>query len=123
MHAKAKRSGLHGTLRARIVQQKSGFEKNSGTKCLSPIILSPLNGQVKMSPHEQGDIFIESERVATSGGDFSMYQGRGGRCQKRPAALLVRAASPTAGGNSSRRRGGGAWQTPSRAAQTPPPFP
>src|SRR5258708_29860389 len=59
--------------------------------CLSPIILSPLNGQVKMSPHEQGDILIESERVATSGGDFSMYQGRGGVCQSRRAALLERA--------------------------------
>ena len=38
--------------------------------CLSSIILSPLNGYVKMSPYETGDICIESERIATSGGDF-----------------------------------------------------
>jgi hypothetical protein len=30
MHAKAKRSGLHSTLRASIVNQKNAFEKNSG---------------------------------------------------------------------------------------------
>ena len=36
-----------------------------------------------MSPHEQGDTRIESERVATSGGYFSMYKGRGGVCQSR----------------------------------------
>src|SRR5229473_5095211 len=78
-----------------VVNMKlSPEERNLGrvkqVMCLSPIILSPLNGQVKMSPHEQGDILIESERVATSGGDFSMYQGRGGVCQSRRAALLER---------------------------------
>src|SRR6266404_6183557 len=31
MHAKAKLSGLHSTLRASIVKQKNAFEKNSGT--------------------------------------------------------------------------------------------
>src|SRR5712664_3107271 len=71
---------------------------------LSPIILSPLNGQVKMSPHEQGDILIESERVATSGGDFSMYQGRGGVCQSRRAALLERAPDQALEETSARRR-------------------
>src|SRR5260370_40029855 len=89
--------------------------------CLSPIILSPLNGQVKMSSHEQGDILFESERVATSGGDFSMYQGRGGVCQSRPAALLERAAHQALVQTAARRRGGGAGTRPSRPAQPPPP--
>jgi hypothetical protein len=43
--------------------------------CRGPIILSPLNSPVKMSPHEQGDIRREPERVTTSGGYFCMYQG------------------------------------------------
>jgi len=34
--------------------------------CLSSIILSPLNGNVKLSPHETGDIHVESEGTATS---------------------------------------------------------
>src|SRR6266481_5862235 len=34
--------------------------------CLSSIILSPLNGNVKMSPHETGDIHVESERTTAS---------------------------------------------------------
>src|SRR5260370_27999331 len=50
-------------------------------KCLSSIILSPLNGYVKMSPYETGDICIESERIATSGGDFLLREGRPGVCQ------------------------------------------
>src|SRR5258707_1820115 len=97
---------------------------NSKTeRCLSPIILSPLNGQVKMSPHEQGDIFIESERVATSGGDFSMDQRRGGGCQNPPAALLWPAPDQTLEKKLSRRRGGVAGRSQSRPAQSPPPFP
>jgi hypothetical protein len=40
-----------------------------------------------MSLHEQGDVRIELERVATNGGDFSMYQGRDG--------VLRNSASPT----------------------------
>src|SRR2546429_7541570 len=89
--------------------------------CLSPLILSPLNGQVKMSPHEQGDILIESERVATSGGDFSMYQRRDGGCQRRRAALLERAPDQALGENSARRRGGGSCPRHSRPAQPTPP--
>jgi hypothetical protein len=34
--------------------------------CLSPIIRSPLNGPVKMSPSEPGDTSLQPERVATS---------------------------------------------------------
>jgi hypothetical protein len=36
------------------------------TSCLSSIILSPGNGNVKMSPHETGDIHVESEGTAAS---------------------------------------------------------
>src|ERR1700730_6904306 len=54
--------------------------------CLGPIILSPLNGPVKMSPYETGDISLESERVATSGRDFLVCQGRVDVCQSGGAA-------------------------------------
>src|SRR5438876_11893417 len=92
------------------------FRKSFLLVCLSPLILSPLNGQVKMSPHEQGDILIESERVATSGGDFSMYQGRDGVCQSRRAALLERAPDQALEETSARRRGGGSGTRQSRPA-------
>src|SRR5258708_7573317 len=98
------------------VPHLSNREQYKSTCCLSPIILSPLNGQVKMSPHEQGDILIESERVATSGGDFSMYQGRGGVCQSRRAALLERAPDQALEETSARRRGGGSGTRQSRPA-------
>src|SRR5260370_41851650 len=88
--------------------------------CLSPIILSPLNGQVKMSPHEQGDILIESERVATSGGDFSMYQRGGGVCQSPRAALLEPPPQQALRETSSPRRGSGPAAPPSRPAYAPP---
>src|SRR5713101_9700684 len=55
-------------------------------KCLSSIILSPLNGYVKMSPYEQGDISLESERVATSGCDFILREGGSGVCPSRRTA-------------------------------------
>src|SRR5258708_16344719 len=74
-----------------------------------------------MSPHEQGDILIESERVATSGGDFSMYQGRGGVCQSRRAALLDRAPDPALEETSSRTRGGASGTRQSRPAYPAPP--
>src|SRR5271169_3370553 len=54
--------------------------------CLSPIILSPLNGPVKMSPYEQGDSSLEPERATTSGGDFFLHQRRTGVCQSGGAA-------------------------------------
>jgi hypothetical protein len=40
--------------------------------CLSSIILSPPNGNVKMSPHERKDIRVESEGTATSERDFRL---------------------------------------------------
>jgi hypothetical protein len=52
---------VHRTLPVWTLQGRGG---------LGPIILSPLNGPVKMSPYETGDISLQSERVATSGRDF-----------------------------------------------------
>ena len=54
--------------------------------CLSSIILSPLNGYVKMSPYETGDICIEPERIAASGCDFILREGGPGVCQSRLTA-------------------------------------
>src|ERR1700694_5864004 len=59
--------------------------------CLSSIILSPLNGNVKMSPYEQGNICIEPERAATSGGYFQMREGGVGVCQSRRNPVPERA--------------------------------
>src|SRR5580704_6847064 len=57
-----------------------------GQKCLSSIILSPLNGYVKMSPYETGDLCIEPERIATSSSDFVLLGGEVGVCQCRLTA-------------------------------------
>src|SRR5580704_7686271 len=59
--------------------------------CLSSIILSPLNSNVKMSPHETGDIHVESEGTAASERDQRMYQGRHGVCQSRRTPMFERA--------------------------------
>ena len=40
--------------------------------CFSSIILSPPNGNVKMSPHERKDIRVESEGTATSERNFQL---------------------------------------------------
>src|SRR5258708_31864120 len=114
---------VHEVEALEILSLARGMPQVDLVECLSPIILSPLNGQVKMSSHEQGDILIESERVATSGGDFSMYQGRGGVCQSRRAALLERAPDQAVEETTARRRGGGSCTPQSRAAPPPPPSP
>ena len=54
------------------------FVKLIRAECLSSIILSALNGNVNMPPHETGNIHVESEGVATSGGHFQMREGRDG---------------------------------------------
>src|SRR5258708_24399016 len=59
--------------------------------CLSSIILSPLNGNVKMSPHETGDIHVESEGTAEGEGDQCLHQGRLGVCQSRRTPVSERA--------------------------------
>ena len=69
----------------------STINKSFYITCLSSIILSPLNGNVKMSPHETGDIHVESERVTTSDRPFYLFAWRVGMCQSRRTPLLERA--------------------------------
>src|SRR6267154_4667128 len=84
--------------------------------CPGPIILSPLNSPVKMSPHEQGDIRREPERVTTSGGNFCFLEGRGGVCQSRRTPMLERASDQALEETHARRRGGGSGTRQSRSA-------
>jgi len=63
----------------------------SNKPCLSSIILSPLNGNVKMSPHETEDIPVESEGTAKSERDQRVHQGRHGVCQSRRTPVSERA--------------------------------
>src|ERR1019366_4930105 len=81
--------------------------------CLSSIILSPLNGYVKMSPYETGDICIEPERIATSGGDFILREGEPGVSQT-PPTIGKTTKIPVAGG-------GGGGLGPPPAADAPAP--
>src|SRR5260370_19290087 len=75
------------------------FYRNSGEAqtarvdgCLSSIILSPLNGYVEMSPY--GDIHVEPERIATSGGCFFLRR-RGSRTRHaRAAPVFPRSRAP-----------------------------
>src|SRR5713226_4135316 len=67
------------------------FVKTEGIDCLSSIILSPLNSNVKMSPHETGDIHVESEGTAASERNQRVPQGRLGGCQRRRTPFLERA--------------------------------
>src|SRR5260221_14151042 len=92
--------------------------------CLSSIILSPLNGYVKMSPYETGDICIESERIATSGGDFLLREGGPRVWQRPPPSQPKFSACPTAQKPVSAKAGGGSWTPPPPAPPpTPPPPP
>src|ERR1700722_16226194 len=85
-------------------------------QCLGPIILSPLNSPVKMSPHEQGDIRREPERVTTSGVHFAFLEGRGGVGQSRRTPMLERAPDQALEEPNARRRGGGSGPRQSRSA-------
>ena len=69
----------------------STINKSFYITCLSSIILSPLNGNVKMSPHETGDIHVESEGTAASERNQRMHQGRHGVCQSRRTPVSERA--------------------------------
>src|SRR5258708_40005606 len=81
-------------------------EMASPRHCLSSIILSPLNGYVKMSPYETGDICIESERIATSGSNFILREGGPGVCQSRCTAQPNASACQTTQIPVTARRGG-----------------
>ena len=73
--------GIGRNLRLRL-----GFVKGGNLLCLSSIIMSPPNGNVKMSPYEPGDIHVESEGIATSGRHRIVCEGRPGVCQSGGAA-------------------------------------
>src|ERR1700681_107818 len=75
--------------------------------CLSSIILSPLNGYVKMSPYETGDICIEPERIATSGCDFIVREGGPGVCPRRRTARSNASTCQATQIPVTARRGGG----------------
>jgi hypothetical protein len=55
------------------------------------VILSPLNSNVILSPHETGDIHIESEGTAASERHQRMHRGRYGVCQNRRTPRSERA--------------------------------
>src|SRR5882762_1528564 len=95
--------------------------ENWGTTCLSSIILSPLNGNVKMSPYEQGNICIEPERATTSGGYFQMREGGVSVGQSRRTPVPERAPNQALEEAYARRRGGGSGTCQSWAAQSPSP--
>src|SRR6266478_6167959 len=78
---------------SRIPQSRVALETgtHSPQHCLSSIILSPPNGNVKMSPHETGDISVEPEGTAASERDQRMHQGRHGLCQSRRTLVSERA--------------------------------
>src|SRR5712692_4180238 len=94
---------------------------SSHNHCLSSIILSPLNGNVKMSPYETGDIHVESEGTAASERDQRMHQGRHGVCQSRRTPGSERAPGETLEETYARRRGGGSGTRQPRPAQPPSP--
>jgi transposase len=75
--------------------------------CLSSIILSPPSGNVNMSPHETGDIHVESEGTATSDRHFAMRARESDVCQSRGAARPNRLGMS----NGSKRATGKAAQT------------
>src|SRR5260370_19914212 len=89
--------------------------------CLSSIILSRLNGNVKLSPYATGDIHVESEGTAKSERDQRIYQGRHGVCQSRRTPVSERAPGQTLEETYARRGGGGAGTRQPRAAQPPSP--
>src|SRR5258708_10168125 len=84
--------------------------------CLGPIILSPLNSPVKMSPHEQGDIRREPERVTTSGGSFFMHPRKRCASPSRRPPLLLSAAEQQPAVNTAPIRGGPLPPHPPRTA-------
>jgi len=81
------------------------------------MILSPLNGNVKMSPHETGDIHVESEGIATSERAQFLFAGRVGVCQRRRTPLAERAPGEAFEETFARRGGGGAGTRQPRAPQ------
>lgn len=80
--------------------RSSSNVKGLTARCLSSIILSPVNGNVKMSPHGTGDIHVECEGTTTSGSHLAMRRRKTGVCQSRggrrmPDLDLVTSNRPT----------------------------
>src|SRR5260221_13985497 len=89
--------------------------------CLSSIILSPLNCYVKMSPYETGDICIEPERIATSGGDF-ILPGWGPSAWPRPLPPFTKPPPfPNRQKSRFRKQGGGPFAPPPLKPPATPP--
>src|SRR5712671_5915808 len=74
-----------------------------------------------MSLYETGDICIEPERIATSGGDFILREGEPGVCQSRLTAQPNASTCQTTQIPVTARRGGGSGSRQPRTAQPPPP--
>ncbi len=97
-----------------------GFGISRLHPCLGPIILSPLNGPVKMSPREPGDISLESERVATSGRHLILRPRNPDVCQSRGAARSIASAYQTSQIPLSARQRSGSGSRQPRSAQPAP---
>src|SRR2546422_1846715 len=82
-------------LKGREYQKTAARCRVSPETCLSSIILSPLNSNVKMSPYETGDIHVESEGTATRGCNFPLCEGGPGVCQSRRTARSIAATGAT----------------------------
>src|SRR5260370_37108384 len=74
----------HQRLRKIAISRKKAYHRVAyGTRvihklCLSSIILSPLNGNVNMSPPDTGDIHVDSDGIAKSERDQRVHRGRYG---------------------------------------------
>src|SRR5260370_38833139 len=112
-----------GKRRLNLITESGGGVQACAKHCLSSIILSPLNGNVKMSPYEQGDICIEPERATTSGGDFQMREGGVGGCPGRRTPVSERGPNQTLEEAFARRRGGRSGTPPPPTGPPPPPPP
>src|SRR5260370_1475914 len=64
MHAKAKRSGLHSTLRASIVKQKNAFEKNSRTNRWTNSICRQAGGEASITSRMISRAAASSDGIA-----------------------------------------------------------
>jgi transposase len=81
---------MRPSLGAHIIRHRVLLGNLSLAWCLSSIILSPRNGNVKMSPYETGDICIEPERITTSGGEAALAHASRGRPSHRRLPQRVR---------------------------------
>src|SRR5260370_41576566 len=110
----------HTETKEKFIASALGSVNVTRTRCLSSIILSPLNSNVKMSPHEQGDSHVESEGIAASGSHSPMGAGRVGVRQSRGAARSYATAGQTSQGPLPARQRSGSGTRHPRPPQPPP---